>query len=261
MLSNFIKEKAREISYALIRVSFYVKEAEFSSRLKNSAFQLLDNSARASINNSLENLNKVLEDISALDNLVRLGHSIYEIEPINATILVRELDKLNSAIQEFGNLKVQREPLPDLESLFTLSIANKKPDPSDLTVNKNQNNISIENNNIRIRDINKIDLENNKAMADNSNNNNINSAIRQSAIIDKIKSGNTINGPQQEGYKLKDLIAEFPEVSERTLRYDLQRLCERGVIERVGNGGPASHYRLVEVSRPMAVSGAKLEVR
>ncbi|MBI4093292.1 MAG: DeoR family transcriptional regulator [Candidatus Kerfeldbacteria bacterium] len=41
---------------------------------------------------------------------------------------------------------------------------------------------------------------------------------------------------------MKDLIAEFPDVSERTIRYDLQRLLQHGSVERVGNGGPASYY-------------------
>ena len=65
----------------------------------------------------------------------------------------------------------------------------------------------------------------------------ISAAIRQSAIMGKIKAGNG------DGVKLKEITSEFPGVSERTLRYDLQRLCRQGAIERVGNGGPASYYR------------------
>lgn len=66
----------------------------------------------------------------------------------------------------------------------------------------------------------------------------IGSAIRQSAIIDKIRSM-TIRGSDGElvGCRMKDLTAIFPEVSERTLRNDIQRLVNQGKIERHGAGG------------------------
>ena len=57
---------------------------------------------------------------------------------------------------------------------------------------------------------------------------------RQIKIADKIRiTGNAA---------MRDLITEFPEVSERTLRYDLKKLCEMGFITRIGTSGPASHY-------------------
>jgi hypothetical protein len=43
---------------------------------------------------------------------------------------------------------------------------------------------------------------------------------------------------------LKDLITALPNVSERTIRYDVQRLVDKGMIERVGTGGPNSFFRL-----------------
>src|SRR3989344_9342590 len=117
MSAQFLKDKAREISYALVRVSFYIKRNELRSRLDSLAIELLEDSARASANNLPENLNKALADISVLDSLVRLGHSVYEIEPVNATILIRELDALNSAIRQSGN---SNEALPDLETFFQI---------------------------------------------------------------------------------------------------------------------------------------------
>jgi len=70
-----------------------------------------------------------------------------------------------------------------------------------------------------------------------SGNGSENPAIRQSAIFDKI------SGFSGKSVQLKDIVSLFPEVSERTLRYDLQRLCADGKIERVGQGGPATHYK------------------
>ena len=120
MSPDFVKQKAREISYALIRVCFYIKRSELRSRLDSLAIELLEDSARVSVDplNSA-NLNKALSTISVLDGLVRLAHSIYEIEPVNATILVRELDSLNTAIRQFGNQADALGQLPNLESLFS----------------------------------------------------------------------------------------------------------------------------------------------
>ena len=60
---------------------------------------------------------------------------------------------------------------------------------------------------------------------------------RQEVILKRIRqSGNC---------RTSELQAILPELSERTLRYDLQRLVENGKIER-GGAGPASWYRIKE---------------
>jgi hypothetical protein len=59
--------------------------------------------------------------------------------------------------------------------------------------------------------------------------------IRQKTIADFVeKSGNC---------RMKDLLEQFADVSERTLRNDLQNLAARGLIERMGEGGPGTYYR------------------
>ncbi len=63
-----------------------------------------------------------------------------------------------------------------------------------------------------------------------------NAAMRKSAIIDIMR--------QFQNCRIKDLIAAFPGTSERTLRYDLQKFCEEGIIERIGTGGPGTYYQL-----------------
>ncbi|MDP1689430.1 MAG: DeoR family transcriptional regulator [bacterium] len=60
------------------------------------------------------------------------------------------------------------------------------------------------------------------------------SVERQELIAQKIK--------ELGKAAMKDLIAAFPDVSERTLRYDLQKMNDRQIIERIGSGGPASYY-------------------
>lgn len=225
MSAQFLKDKAREISYALVRVSFYIKRNELRSGIDSLAVELLEDSARVSANNLPENLNKALADISALDSLVRLGHSVYEIEPVNATILIRELDALNSAMRQFGNLD---ELLPDLNDIFKI---------------KNLEILKEFDTNVN----NAINLDSELITSSKPIVGGLNTAIRQSAIINRIKSGNG------NGCRLKELLAEFPDVSERTLRYDLNKLCEQGVIKRIGNGGPASYYTANEGAPGSAV--------
>lgn len=211
MSLEFLKDKAREISYALIKVAFNVKRPELRNRLENLAFELMENAARATAGINSKLIDKVLADVSAIDGLVRLAHSIYEIEPVNATILVGELDKFNSAIRQLAKTDLEIAELPDLDKLF-----------SDYPTEQPDTNV--------IKPV----IENKE---DPQVSNGLNSAIRQSAIIERIR--------QRGNCRLKDLIIDFPEVSERTLRYDLQGLCAKGAVDRVGNGGPASYYRSV----------------
>ncbi|MBS3903277.1 MAG: DeoR family transcriptional regulator [Anaplasmataceae bacterium] len=53
--------------------------------------------------------------------------------------------------------------------------------------------------------------------------------------------------------RLKDLQTSFSGVSERTLRYDLQKLMDEGRVERLG-GGPTSAYRLSKQLLPPTVT-------
>lgn len=221
MSLEFIKDKAREISYALIKVAFNIKRPELRNRLENLAFELMENAARAAAGVNQELANNVLADVSAIDGLVRLAHSIYEIEPVNATILVRELDKFNSAICQLAKADSAIAELPDLEKLF-----------SDYPMEQPDTNVV------------KPAIENIENKEEPQVSNGLNSAIRQSAIIERIR--------QRGNCRLKDLLIDFPEVSERTLRYDLQGLCAKGAIERIGNGGPASYYRPVSEIRLIA---------
>lgn len=63
----------------------------------------------------------------------------------------------------------------------------------------------------------------------------VRSEIRQAAILEKIRqSGNC---------RMKDIQELLPDCSERTIRYDLQTLCEQNLVEKIGVGGPAVFYR------------------
>jgi len=66
------------------------------------------------------------------------------------------------------------------------------------------------------------------------------SGNRQIAILDRIRqSGNC---------KLKEIQDILPDCSERTIRYDLEELIERNLVERIGSGGPAVSYRVRQIA-------------
>lgn len=66
----------------------------------------------------------------------------------------------------------------------------------------------------------------------------VDNTIRQSAIADRIR--------QLGSCGMKDIQIYFPEISERTLRYDLGKLVEQGLLERLGSGGPNTFYKVRE---------------
>lgn len=71
------------------------------------------------------------------------------------------------------------------------------------------------------------------------------SEFRQNIILDKIRqSGNC---------RVKDLQEILPSTSERTVRYDLQELVKKGLIER-GGTGPAVFYHLAGSPPPPAIA-------
>jgi len=66
----------------------------------------------------------------------------------------------------------------------------------------------------------------------------ISAVDRQSVIIEQLsrKTYSTI----------KDVAEILPGVSQRTLRYDIQRMVDKKIVERVGSGGPHSFLRLIK---------------
>lgn len=366
--SDFLKHKAREISYALNRVSFYIKRDDLRNRIERLSFELLENAAIAS-EDALDkpSLVRVFKNLSALDVLVRIGHSLYEIETINSNILVRELDAFNSAIRQFAGANSAMENSSEfgkpnsanqfagrelnLESMFSMtptviqqgasraikeSVQNPviknvsagdrnknesgnekgashliKTDPltpSDLpiqlgsvinqsirsTVQSATRTEDKKNSELSVKQIagsvgkdfanidnekeiverayseidSGIDERENSNMGMNGtvrNGSNLkkevdNSVSTGQAIIKKFQNGisqqvrdesgnrtirqNLISEKIRQSGKanVKELISQFPGVSERTIRYDLQKLCDQGVVEKNGSSGPGTSY-------------------
>ena len=225
----FIDQKSQQISLALIRISVQVRRQDLRSRLERMAFQLLEDVAG-------DQFEFALNDIEIIRSLSELGKDIYQIEPMNAKILAQELGVLESAIRQDFGIGSGRVDIGDIFSkplAIPESYNNEKLDAVSSILDSASNNNSVselgQNHNYGSSNSN----ENGHS---NGNGNGINSTIRQSAIIDIIRQSKKVG--------LKDVLAAFPDVSERTVRYDLQKLCIQGVLDRIGNGGPATYYTL-----------------
>ena len=72
-----------------------------------------------------------------------------------------------------------------------------------------------------------------------SGNGNMKAEMRQSAILEKIR--------QIGNCRLADIQQILPEVSDRTIRYDLETLVQKRLVERLGSGGRGAYYRVAGV--------------
>ncbi len=205
----FANQKSQQISLALLKLAIYIRRRELRQRIEGLAFQLIEDTASGSFEDALT-------IIDVLRAIVSFARSIYEIEPINAKIVLQELDNLALAVREST---IASGDIADIFSKLPVVFPEAKNEEENKAIPTLRSEQVAESGN-----------------SNGNNGNGISATIRQSAIIEKIRqSGNTA---------MKDIVAAFPDVSERTLRYDLQRLCNQDVIERMGNGGPASYYIL-----------------
>lgn len=194
--ANFMKDFIKERSFDIAFAVFRV-----AALVKNiSIKEKLENSGLKLL------LERTIGALEELEYLVRLGEGLNEIKSIDAKVLYREFGNLDSAMRQTANGNAE------IEKIFS-----KPP-------------ILVEN-----QDFSQTETANGNVNGNSNGNGNIvNSAMRQTAILEKIR--------QLPDCRMKDLVAAFPEVSERTLRNDIQRLCDTGMIERIGNGGPSSYY-------------------
>lgn len=226
--SQFISKKAYEISYALFRVAFGVKQESFASHLQDRGLSLLESAVG-------EDYETMLSASKSLEYLLRIGSDINILNNANSDLILNELRQLNSAIAESEK---SASPLPvDLSDIFSK--------PPALTHGHEEHARQYEQ---AIKDTNGVLavgsdeplLEASFRNGFNGSNGNgfVKAAMRQSAILERIRqSGNC---------RLKDLQDYLKETSERTIRYDIQGLLGKGLIERLGNGGPSTYYRAKE---------------
>ena len=212
MLSSFAK-KAYEICYAVFRLGDGIQNADLRIRLESAGLDLLEAS-------SVNDNSFLSRSLSRLEVLTLFSQGTGKIGYLQSQVLLREIGNLNSAIKQ-NNSAISEL---NLEEFFHTSVsqnAELKSKSAMPMVVDNKASVSIEASQDEV-----VAGEKDKE----------NSAMRQSAVMDIMR--------QVKNCRIKDLIAAFPGVSERTLRYDLQKFCEEGIIERIGSGGPGTYYQL-----------------
>jgi len=246
-----MEQKAKELCLAFMKIAVYMRRHELKRRFEAFALELLEKSA-------LHDREGILRLITVLEHFVDFANTIYEIEPLNADILKAELSKLRMSVREIENKEsFDKDLLPDITSIFQdqqklfddqinreekvqrKQKSSRNSEKAEKAVNSNENIEIAAKDNAAIN-LTKKNIAANMNMAlpqDKITDINDDAAMRQSAIVERIRqSGNM-------PIYLKDIVNSFPKFSERTLRYDLQRLCSQGVIERVGAGGRNSYYK------------------
>ena len=246
-MTQDFSNKAQEISYALMRVAVYIKRKDLRSRFECLALEIVESVAGDNKEFSLLAMAKVLE-------VLKLAASIYEVETINAKMIIEQVEAFVASMRQVHYLG----GLPDIGNIFSkpLEFGNQQKDIRQLF--NDSAKVDLPHFDIPAKPIPKAqeafealeaDAADTKvAIQDIQEQENVGmvsiaSTIRQTAILTKVRMMTVKNEDGSLlGCRMKDLMAAFPDVSERTLRNDLQRLVAQSKVTRIGNGGPASFY-------------------
>ncbi len=211
MASFNLRRKALEISHALFRLAEQISEVHLRNELQMLNVQLIREESQS-------DFPRALQTLGLMESLVMYGEAVGQITYADSQIIYREIQYLRMALR---NVSEQKPITLDLESIFS-----PLPDESG---NETIGSIYPERSEVASPPAQNESLVKGKHNPD-----------RLWAVTKRVA---------ELGHAaIRDIIAVFPGVSERTLRYDLQKLCEQGVLERVGSGGPASYYRAREVA-------------
>lgn len=223
--SQFISKKSYEICYAVFRVALSLKRGSIANHLEDQGLSLLESAASG-------DYERALSSSRSLEYLIRMGSDVNIINVANSDLICGELQQINSAI---AGLDKSANPLPvDISDVFS------KPPAVAADQETNQYNQIFKDADVAVD----IKPEPSQLEADlhgfdgiSGGGGMVKAAIRQSAILERIRqSGNC---------RIKDLQDYFKDISERTIRYDIQGLIEKGLVDRL-NGGPLTSYKAKE---------------
>ena len=237
--TEFIKNRSFEIAWAVFRCANLIKQPALKTELENASVGLV---------NQLFGQSEQVEHLERLEQLVRLAEAVGEISKTNALVLFREIDNFKEIIRQRNSaIRQEKEESSAIDRIFA-----KVPMPL----------FNINNSSAIIRQSEKssakeVRQENNLTIIrqNNSAKNNNSAIIRQDqpqvvrqAPVEKTqdKQGGqdlVLKKVKELGKTTtKEILGFFPEISERTIRFYLQGLCEQGLVSRVGTTGPGSYY-------------------
>jgi hypothetical protein len=212
-------KKAYEVGYALFRVAAILPSRNFAELLEREALELLT----TTVSNLAAEAAKTSQ---SLRYLLSFGRDTGNVHSENVELLIRQLTELESLIQDSAMNEISAADISDIFTArdeardaamddFEYPVNDTAPEPMVIPATNEANNTNEAN---EAAGVPAAPLKK-----------------RQEIILERIRqSGNC---------RTRDLQAALPDLNERTLRYDLQRLVEQGKIERGGKGGPDSWYK------------------
>jgi hypothetical protein len=214
---RFILTKAYEVAYALFRLAAQMPEKDFAEPIRASGTAMLSAAAA-------EDYATAERSLRVVECLVKFGGDVGLIGTPNVDVLTREIFALDAAIAE--RKAVAKTDEVNVAEIFSKPEVAARPEKAMRHAEAARGEEpAIEPAPMRM-----------EQMQRPSSND---SAIRQSAILARIRqSGNC---------RLKDIQDVLPNISERTIRYDLQTLVEQNLVQRIGNAGPLVFYRASRV--------------
>lgn len=243
-------KKSYEIAYALCRLSAAIHELPFAESLMGYAIALLNGAIR-------RDKDEVQQTLLGIDYFLNLGLGLGYLSQRNTDLLSQEMNKLQASLESlsndigFNDIELAdiftQEAISELESVSNKSGQSQSPNNpqwrgfSEVTKSESGNMKSgnpaiAESEYLPKGSIEEV-LENRKGQSGETNGSSISIENRQSAILERIRqSGNC---------RIRDLQEAFPDYSERTLRYDVESLIAKNVVERVG-AGSATFYRPID---------------
>ncbi len=211
--TDFSCKKAFELSYALFRVAAIAKSRSLAEVLESKAALLLN----SVLSEDYENARAAIKHI---EYFMRLGADVGLFHLQNAEVIIKEGNGLYAAIaglpepaklQELNFDKFfSKSPLQDRTMVPATIPAKRTRVPAKEELQDESKEIA------------------GMGLQESDDGNPAKSPIRQSAIMDRLQETGTC--------RFGELQELLPEISERTLRYDLQSLIDKGMLERIGSG-------------------------
>jgi hypothetical protein len=279
-----INQHAHDIAFAVFRVSALVKHQKLKTELEGAAIELITQFDAFRLEKEIDRKNDqhLFHYHERLKWLVRLGESVGEVRDVNAKVLCREIDNLQTAIiKVIGNIieediDLEGEAFDALEKLLVSETTEKKQTKKreriDETVSSNETeetkeaeekedaedvieavsvvgsgkeekkpeNAGTQGKTERKTIIQEIRKQTEKKLTANKKENisELTPEERQQYVLKTIRQ-------MPNGCRMRELVTMFPDVSERTLRNDLQILVKGRSVERFGSQGPYSYFRAV----------------
>ena len=209
---NFgLQSLVSDIAAAMFKVASVVSHSALKSELENQAVYL--------------SANPCPDTIFSAENLINLGRETGDIKPINAVVLVRELESLRKGLLTTSVVSEDVKDDLDISPRFAKSHSSNS-DTSAKEKGYGNKSVRVPSEGTRTNDSTKT------RRPGSGRKNSVNSDKVYQYIVEHKEA------------KLKELEAAFSEVSGRTVRRMTDALIKAGKIERVGNPGPTSFYRI-----------------